>query len=357
MSTGESIDPEYWDEKKQRPKQNYRYYSRLKRNLDKMERDVENFRLDLIDKGVRPTREHFKEAFRAERAVTYAEAKEAFIEWMGVNRSERTVAKFLTTFRALERYKRPSFTMFNKTFGEDFSTHLYGKGLVNNSVGKYVSNVKTFLSFCYDRGWITTDYWRKYKILQEEADITYLTKEELHALETVELPETLDKVRGLFLFGCYTGLRFSDLSRFDKNWIKNGEIVVHMEKTRRPVRIPVLPQAQKLIDKGLQKMVSQVANRGIKEACKIAGINDQVIKTRYSAAKKVEIKKPKHEVISFHDARRTFIILSLEGGTRPEVLMDITGHKSYKDFKKYIKIVPKVRDFELNVAWKKVSSS
>ena len=46
--------------------------------------------------------------------------------------------------------------------------------------------------------------------------------------------------------------------------------------------------------------------------------------------------------------RRTFVTLSLEKGMRPETLMEITGHKDYKTFKKYIKISSNVKATEMN---------
>ena len=75
--------------------------------------------------------------------------------------------------------------------------------------------------------------------------------------------------------------------------------------------------------------------------------------TKYKGAEQVKFEKPKWEFLSSHCARRTFVTLSLEKGMRAETVMAITGHKSYKTFKKYIKIMSKVKAVEMKQVWRK----
>ena len=80
-------------------------------------------------------------------------------------------------------------------------------------------------------------------------------------------------------------------------------------------------------------------------------MDDIVVKTSFIGSKRIEEKIKKHDMISTHTARRTFITISLEKGMRPDIVMSITGHKSYSSFKKYIKLSEKVREQEMNNAW------
>ncbi len=80
-------------------------------------------------------------------------------------------------------------------------------------------------------------------------------------------------------------------------------------------------------------------------------INHFVSIQRYRGASRIDKKIPKYELITTHTARRTFITLSLEKGIRPEVVMSITGHKDFKSFSAYIKIVDTVKKDELLKAW------
>ena len=74
-----------------------------------------------------------------------------------------------------------------------------------------------------------------------------------------------------------------------------------------------------------------------------------IVVTRGS--KKIEICKAKHDLISSHAARRTFVTLALEKGIRAEIVMAMTGHKSYRTFKKYIKVTDNIMKVEMNRLW------
>ena len=53
---------------------------------------------------------------------------------------------------------------------------------------------------------------------------------------------------------------------------------------------------------------------------------------------RIKITKPKYQFITSHIGRRTFIILALKKGIPHLKIMDITGHKDYKTFRKYVMI-------------------
>lgn len=44
-----------------------------------------------------------------------------------------------------------------------------------------------------------------------------LTETELNHLRTIELPDKLDRIRDIFIFGCYTGLSYADIALFSLN--------------------------------------------------------------------------------------------------------------------------------------------
>ena len=96
---------------------------------------------------------------------------------------------------------------------------------------------------------------------------------------------------------------------------------------------------------------NQKTNEYIKELAELAEINEPVMITKYRGVEAIEFKEPKHNFISSHTARRTFVTLSLEKGMRPETVMEITGHKDYKMFRKYIKITEKIKKIEMKRVW------
>ena len=81
---------------------------------------------------------------------------------------------------------------------------------------------------------------------------------------------SLDRVRDLFLVGCYTGLRFSDFSRLTPKNIADGFIEIEQSKTGDSVVIPVHSVIKKIIKKynGLPPTISnQKFNTYLKDIC------------------------------------------------------------------------------------------
>ena len=48
----------------------------------------------------------------------------------------------------------------------------------------------------------------------------FLLENELQKLHGIKLSETLDRIRDIFLFSCYTGLSYTDISKFNKKNIR-----------------------------------------------------------------------------------------------------------------------------------------
>ena len=69
---------------------------------------------------------------------------------------------------------------------------------------------------------------------REETESVYLTQDELNVIYNLKhLPPYLEKVRDMFIIGCDTGLRFSDLSRLTKNNINSDNIDQHKDTKDR----------------------------------------------------------------------------------------------------------------------------
>jgi len=176
-----------------------------------------------------------------------------------------------------------------------------------------------------------------------ESDLIALTDEDLDKLMALKLSGGKEILRDSFIFACYTGARYIDIVGLDFNRdISNNEWLLRVVKTKDVIRIPLLPQAQELVEKHreagkFEVMTNQKSNLYLKELCKKAGFNEQVSTTRYSGPNREDATKLKWELVSFHVARRTFITLSLTKGIPAEIVMKISGHKNYASFKKYIK--------------------
>ncbi len=152
-------------------------------------------------------------------------------------------------------------------------------------------------------------------------------------------------------------MRYSDLAGLKRENIKNDELRITVKKTKELLSIPLNPYSIAILNRykdrhqPLPMISNQKLNDYIKDLCKQSGINEQVEIVRFRGAKREAITYLKHELISVHTGRKTFVTLSLEKGMSAEEVMTITGHKDYKSFKRYVKITEQRKKVVMRNAW------
>lgn len=231
----------------------------------------------------------------------------------------------------------------------------------DNTAGKYIRLLRRFLLWARDSHLYTFEEFPQCLSLPEEHETTMfaLTDIELRVIENLDLSDrpSLDRVRDLFLISCYTGLRFSDLSRLSKEHIGTTEIRISAKKTDDNIRCPITPRLRKILDRyspnyEFKHITGQRANEHLKEIAEQAGICDMLEVITYKNGRKVTEVRPKNELIAWHCSRRTFITLSLILGVQPAAVMAVSGHKKDSiSFNKYVLYSKSQIDNELNSAW------
>jgi len=148
--------------------------------------------------------------------------------------------------------------------------------LSKNYIGKHVKNIKRVLAFTSEHGEEVHPAYRSrgFKVLKEESTSVWLTLDELDTLRNLDLSgqKGLNRTRDLFLVGCYTGLRVSDLQRLDASsrFSLNGIecFSLNQRKTGQRVAIPVHPVVKDILDRNGDtpppSQHEQVMNRNLK---------------------------------------------------------------------------------------------
>ena len=214
----------------------------------------------------------------------------------------------------------------------DYERFLQDKKKLSNSThGKRMKHLRWFLkSINFDVVGI--------KIRTFKKEIIALSAEELRKLETIDVSDSSEnqKAKDMFLLGCYTGLRISDLKRINETRIIDGNIRMTLQKNKKEVTIPVRPETKEILDRyhmKSPKISEPVLNRAIKKVCEKA-IIDQVLTIKYNVAgKDIEKRQAKYDLITSHTASKTFITLAPEKfGMTPAEIAAIVG----KDLKTLI---------------------
>ena len=356
ISTSISIDPKYWDSKKQRVKPQHTECLRINQELEKklvyfVELYNEYYTLKPNEK-LFDLRKIQKTKVKESKSYKFFEILELYLDYIKTNKSLGIFKKLNTVKNKLVEFSKKNkieidFDSINQTLIDNFIQFLLKEyDNSNNTINKNIDNLKMFMLWSKSRGYHkSTNFNEIQKLKPFENEIIYLNEEELSRLEELDLSSNkhLEMNRDLFLFGCYTGQRFSDYSNFDKSELNNNFWVVNQRKSvgNSVVRIPLIPQAQQILKKynnELPKISSQKFNKNIKNISKLANIIELKKTLKYQGNKRVEVMLPKFELISSHTARRTFITLSLIKGINPEAIKKVSGHTSDKEFKKYLKI-------------------
>ena len=260
----------------------------------------------------------------------------------------------------------------NKALADRFVSFMEKNGYMVTSINKYIICFKAMIQNAMDQelhnNLIALRAFSKKKIQEtDKAKEIYLTKAELQALYEMPLEGLKDKVRDVFLVGCYTCQRFSDYARLEKeNFTKTAKgtkvVRIVQEKTGNDVVIPILnDNLLHIAEKygyDIPKINDVILNRYIKQILKELSSTvpslarkERTLLTMKEREKekqglvsferdnKENVIKPRYELVSSHTARRSGITnLYLSGNFDTYQMMSISGHRDEKTFYEYIKL-------------------
>jgi len=206
----------------------------------------------------------------------------------------------------------------------------------------------------HDNGLIES---RKFRVLTADVENIYLTESEIRAIADLDLSNNKHKdiARDIFLVGCYTAQRFSDYSTINEGNIRtleSGQRVIDLkqQKTGNHVVIPVRPELQAILkkyDNRLPRTYEQKVNHLIKEIAREAGITEKVEVSYIENGEKKSRLVEKCDLVKTHTARRSGATNMYLAGIPTIAIMKITGHKTEREFMKYIKITEEQTALEL----------
>lgn len=388
MATGVSVYVASWDLNKQRC---YTSQERFSRVVNAVANDANTF-LDELKERLEDhfSRNHFSDFTDTDtmkRAITYCVAaisleKKRKQEAMGMTPlqffakrieenivdsrtgriiAERTKAHQRSVLKRFEAFLNESalpddWSVFRShRFDSQFTSWCYKKNYKQNTVYASYGVLKPWLNAARTEGFDCGDNYRKLKGKGVDVDAIYLTEEEITSIYKLDIPSlirsgevdaksTMEETRDLFLIGCWTGLRRSDLSRLDEAVfdMKNNLITITAAKTAKKVIIPMHPYVVQLYRKYkgvFPKLTTRShSNEHIKEIGRLSGIVDTVSITENRGGVVKDVKYRKYELIGMHTARRSFATNMYKRGFPSISIMRITGHTTESNFLKYIKV-------------------
>lgn len=199
---------------------------------------------------------------------------------------------------------------------------------------KRVAFISVILKEAIRHGLIDRDPFLIYKKpAKKNPPKVWLTMDEMCIIEQNACKtksEVIRKTSYWFLLACYTGLRYSDIEKFDpKKNIQDGRLILYTQKTGEVVSIKLMPKVKELI-KVVSKLGPVYSNQKINAYLK-------------SVAHHAKIDK----LVTFHTGRHTFAVNCANLGISQEVAAKLLGHSDLKTTAIYYKIVNSRVDKEM----------
>jgi len=381
FTTGYRIDATKWDADKQRVKNGCS--NKLKQSASEINASLLEYYTEIQSifkrfevEDVMPTPEQIKEAFNAlHKPVSegpkpknealpcdFFQVFDDFVEDCGRqnNWTDSTFEKFAAVKNHLTNFREGlTFEFFNERGLNDYVGYLRDvKEMRNTTIGKQLSFLKWFLRWAFKKGVHQNNAYDSYKpkLKSTQKKIIFLTWDELNRLREFKIPsnkQALERVRDVFLFQCFTGLRYSDVFNLRRSDIKDDHIEVTTVKTSDSLIIELNNHSKAILDKYkdvafendkvLPMITNQKMNDYLKELAEMAGIDEPVRQTYYRGNERIDEVTPKYALLGTHAGRRTFICNALALGIPPQVVMKWTGHSDYKAMKPYIDIADDIK--------------
>lgn len=377
-NTGIRIDEKYFSESKLILKSSgLENYKVINDSLIKIQRRMDAIILQLKSEGLTPTVSLVKEKLKDKDEEYKAQTKKAktsvidvMEDFYSMKKGSRIKPTSLKVYRALINALKDYETSiedvllfkdisreFLQTF-EHFLTESrpYGSltagNLNDNTIAKRFKVLREFWRYAVHEEIAEPNVdLESYKVSCYETDIIIISENELRILLAFETDDVRErKVLDVFLFGCMTGMRFSDIVALDSSNVKSNIIGKYAKKTGGYFEVPMNKTAQMIWERNeacLNHYSLQKFNLYLKQLLKRISVFENEIKIKRRKFNQMEYQKvAKWTQISSHSARRTFITNCIKNNVPINEIMKMTGHSSISMLLNYMqKFGDKTFDF------------
>lgn len=349
LSTFRKVPLSKWNSKANKVSGTSSEAKQVNRNLDIIKNQIYEIYQKFLKNGEEVSIEKIKNTYLGNDSIKksllemFEEHNSRMKKLVGKDYSYRTLQRYETTKKHLKSFISSNLKMedypvkdIDTKFINAFIYFLKTEfDLSHNSALKYISYLKKIVRVAYANGWIEKDPFYNFKLKLQAIDREFLTKEEIIIIMDKKffIPR-LEHVRDVFLFSCYTGLAYADVQKLNSDDIVKGIdgnlwIKAKRTKTKTLSSIPLLPIAQKLIEKYEGEDLPRRSLLPVYTNQKMNSYLKEIADT-------CKIKKN----LTFHMARHTFATtITLSNGVPIESVSKMLGHRSLKTTQHYAKIL------------------
>ena len=368
LTFGLKIAPCDWDKARQRVKLSVKRAQQVNGYLDFLEDRLNDVYFTALSEGVEVTNslilERLQRSLHPEPVKTFWEYYNDYLDThkMIIKKSSYktivTSAKRFKEFCKSEGKLNIRFEDINPSLLAHYTDFLLRRGNTNNTIHSQLKRLRRFMNHSRKLNLHKSEAYKEYDVPEIASVIKFLEWGEVKQLMAVHLDSLVEqRARDIFLFACFTGMRFSDIKTLMKVDIKQHQFEgidtiyyaahIRQHKTSRDTVVPLLPEAMSLIRQYenhpgefvFPKTHLQKVNDALKEVGRKAGLNSfQKIEIYKGSGKETKYLE-KWRVLSTHTGRRTFVTISATKGLPINVVASITGQNPATTMKHYMGVI------------------
>ncbi|MDL2230560.1 site-specific integrase [Alistipes sp. OttesenSCG-928-L06] len=334
FASGMFTDPKQWDSKKQRMIGDSSEAETINNSLmvlqEKLNRAYLKMELSGEDFAVEDILREFKGETEENQTVkgVFDIYLKRIEKQVGIDRTPATFGKYKVTLQHIQNFIKHKYhkndlplKSLNPTFMEDFDYYMKTElRLKQVTINKSAMQFKGVIRFAVAQDFLQKDPFLNYRMPTVKRTVVFLTDEELTRMEWHRFAQKrLQQVTDCFIFCCYTGLGYHEMSTLTQAHIQKGFdgnqwIIMTRKKTQRDIAVPLLPKALEIIEEYrsderktlLPVLSNQRFNSNLKEIAEMLEINKR---------------------LTHHTARKTFASTVLLYNDVPmEIVSQLLGH-------------------------------
>ncbi|MBP0904315.1 site-specific integrase [Mariniflexile gromovii] len=353
LSLKRKIAISLWDAKKKRAKGASSEARQINLYLDQVHTQLFQNYQDLKFKGKLITAQLIKASYGGEldTSKTLQELIDYHTRKIEGTLAPGTIVNFGITENYIKRFHAKSLKtsdvflkQLDYKFICDFETFLHRywpkghpKAMKHNTVMKHLQRLRKMVTLAFHMEWVDKDPFMRWKPTWEKKERQFLSENELSNLETYYFPiDRLERVRDLFVFSCYTGISYANIIALnDSNIVKgidgNNWVISKRQKTKTPIKVPLLDKAEELIEKYKEHPMTEIT-----ETLFPVITNEKLNLYLKEVADACGIKKN----LTFHMARHTFATtVTLSNGVPIETVSKLLSHTKISTTQIYAKVI------------------
>ena len=336
---------------------------RINRHLDNIRAQINKHYQEICDRDSFVSAEKVKNAYLGfgDKYRMLLEAFEKFTsdyqKRIGIDRCSGTWKRYCKSIDHLRVFMQKEYRVsdmplaeLEQSFIEQFHVYLKSdQGLKPMTVSGYLKCLKYVVKIAFNNGWMPRNPFALYNYTAPNPERSFLTEEELHRMMTTRLRyKRQDYNRDLFLFSCFTGICYADMSALTYDQLEqdtNGDwwISGNRQKTETKYVVKLLPYPLFILD----KYRGMAGDRYLFKMSTLDSIDDSL----KNIARECGINKQ----LSFHLARHTYATtICLQNGVSLETLSKMLGHKHITTTQIYAKVTHPMIDREVSMLKEKL---